>query len=327
MIKRLVNHIEKVLIREKYCIIPLLGGFVREDIPAHYDDTNNSIVPPSSEIHFNESLTHQDGLLQQSYAYTYTVSMRRAGLMLEEDIKELRKELVKNRYVDLNSIGQISISDNGVISFSSIDNEINDCMMYGLSPINMIGDRKKNMLSIIRKEPHKDNGYIYFKINKKAINIAAAVLVAFITLLPLGEITLNNKDTYTAGISTGKRNNYTQPKVIVKNNQSTITTSNSKEIVKETRTNASDKEENIYLETNISIPYHVIVASDRNEKRLIKYLNELRNQGFNNTMILKSPSMNRIVAGSFATISQAQEFINTIQKKYNKFETAWVYKK
>ena len=96
MSHRLAEQITSLLLRHPYVVVPGLGGFIRERIPAYYDEAQSLVVPPKAELHFSQELSHSDGLLEESYATLLGVSLRRARLALEEDIKQLRQALIQD---------------------------------------------------------------------------------------------------------------------------------------------------------------------------------------------------------------------------------------
>lgn len=311
MIKRLSNHIKKVLIQDKCCILPLLGGFVCENIPAFKDSKRGLIMPPCSEIYFNRNLSYDDGALQQSYANTYSLSMRRAKAMLNSDLKELRECLVKEKSVVLHGIGELVLSQDGNIGFNRSFQEYGDSPMYGLVPfiINENTSYKYNY-----KNNNNDDKYINIRVNRTALNVAVALISIIFVLLPLGEITYSKNDVYKAGVSVSHTNTATEK-------QST-----------KHKVATADLNKNEVVETKskheiIEKKYHVIVASDKKEEKLIDYKSYLLNEGYVNTIILSGKNMNRISIDSFENESEAYTFIRDLKKKSSKFDTAWVYKK
>ena len=86
MNSRLAEQISYLLLRHEYVVVPQLGGFIREKLPASYDRSKHLAYPPSAELHFNAEMTHSDGLLEERYALLLGLSLRRARLVLEEEV-------------------------------------------------------------------------------------------------------------------------------------------------------------------------------------------------------------------------------------------------
>lgn len=312
MIKRLSNHIKKVLIQDKCCILPFLGGFVCENIPAFKDSKRGLIMPPCSEIYFNRNLSYDDGALQQSYANTYSLSMRRAKAMLDSDLKELRECLVKEKSVALPGIGELVLSQDGNMGFNRSFQEYGDSPMYGLVPF-MINENTSYKYEYKNNDNHNDK-YINIRVNRTALNVAVALISIIFVLLPLGEITYSKNDIYKAGVSVAHTNKATENE-------------GRKQKMATADLNTNNVVETKIKQEKIEKQYHVIVASDKKEEKLNDYKSSLLNEGYVNTRILSGKNMNRISIDSFENESEAYTFIRDLKKKSSKFDTAWVYKK
>ena len=68
---RIISHIEKLLLKHDCVIVPHIGGFVLQHIPAHYEKDEQIFYPEQKEIVFNRELQHNDGLLSESYIQFY----------------------------------------------------------------------------------------------------------------------------------------------------------------------------------------------------------------------------------------------------------------
>ena len=77
-------YIKELLVENDYVIIPGLGAFVAGYKPAHTDDTQESILPPSKEVTFNRKLKNNDGLLVGTIASEEGISRFDALKKVEE---------------------------------------------------------------------------------------------------------------------------------------------------------------------------------------------------------------------------------------------------
>lgn len=194
---RLSEHINKCLSQHACVAIPEIGGFVLETIPARYDEQENRAYPPGQELHFNTAIRHRDGLLETLYATTFGVSLRRARMMLDEDVKALRSELVSKRSTEINSIGKLSLSDEGLVSFSSDMSEKRQHPdAYGLFPASL--PLLQTSISSLSPAPNKSEKYYYLPIHRNVPGIAAAVLL-FTALLFLPIRTTSSRQNCEAG--------------------------------------------------------------------------------------------------------------------------------
>ena len=57
--------------------------------------------PQLKEIVFNITLEHNDGLLSESYMQMYGVNYRKAQLMLEEDVDDMKAALQEEKRLSL----------------------------------------------------------------------------------------------------------------------------------------------------------------------------------------------------------------------------------
>lgn len=322
MIKRLSNHIKKVLIQDNCCIVPLLGGFVCENIPAFKDEKKGFIMPPSSEIYFNRNLSHDDGLLQQSYATTYSLSMRRAKAMLDSDLKDLQECLVRDKKVFLSGIGELTLSEDGSITFNRSYHEYGDSPMYGLVPVVISGD---SSYKYQKTDADVNKNYINIRVSKKSLNVAAVLIAMVFVLLPLGEIS-TNREVYKAGISsfysgTSDRKSTNKGNTATDNIEPTGDVN--VELNKDVKPSVIVVDEKPEV---ITPKYYVIVSSDKKEKNLDNYKKMLVNEGFENVTILSGKNMSRLSIACFDTEREAYSFLNELRGKSSKFNTAWVYK-
>lgn len=310
---RLSKHIEKILLREKYCTLPSFGAFVKEDISAHIDYKKSLIMPPSYEILFNESLKYDDAMLQQSYAQSYAISLRKARVMLDSDIRELRTALLENKNVEFGKIGSLTLNNNGSISFIPNKQDLKERLIYGLSPISLL-ELNSQKESLINK--NDKSNYLYFKIHKATAASATFILVIMIALMPLLGIKMDKKDVYTAGISSQiiqKNNN--EDAEMISNNDAKITN----EIIEENGF--------IYKSESELDKYNIVIAADNDIDRLNRYYEHLREKGVvDKVQILKKGKMAKMILLSLEDKEEAEKRLLELRKENKAFEMAWIYK-
>lgn len=93
LMDRIIEHIEGLLLRHDCVIIPDFGGFVLQAVPAVYMGDEHSFTPARKEIVFNPTLTHNDGLLAESYMQKYTVDFKQALQLVREDVSAIKETL------------------------------------------------------------------------------------------------------------------------------------------------------------------------------------------------------------------------------------------
>ncbi|MGM0376598.1 MAG: SPOR domain-containing protein, partial [Bacteroidota bacterium] len=77
------KHISDLLYVHDCVIVPGLGGFVANHKPAVVVEERNLFRPPSKEIGFNRSLSHNDGLLAKHVS-------QREQISWEESLERIR---------------------------------------------------------------------------------------------------------------------------------------------------------------------------------------------------------------------------------------------
>ena len=85
----LVRHIEYLLTEHDCVLVPGLGGFVLQYVPARFSEDRKSIQPPGKQITFNSSLSYNDGLLAQSLMRTLDIDYGKAVAMIEHWVDEI----------------------------------------------------------------------------------------------------------------------------------------------------------------------------------------------------------------------------------------------
>lgn len=106
----LVAHVEFLLHDHNCVIIPGFGGFVVNSSPARRDGIA-TFRPPSCELVFNRDLTHNDGLLAQSYMKSEGIHFETAMNRIELAMEELKRLLRDERQVDLGNLGYFAMND------------------------------------------------------------------------------------------------------------------------------------------------------------------------------------------------------------------------
>ena len=94
---RIITHIERLLLVHDCVIVPKFGGFVLQTVSAVCNGEEHLFSPQRKEIVFNITLQHNDGLLSESYMQMYGVNYRKAQLMLEEDVDDMKAALQEEK--------------------------------------------------------------------------------------------------------------------------------------------------------------------------------------------------------------------------------------
>lgn len=199
---RIVAHIERLMATEDCVILPGLGGFVRQALPAAYDKKTHTFHPARVEWRFNASLRHPDGLLEESYRQTLQVDRVEAQAFMEEDLERLRSQLKEERQLSLGRIGRFSLGEEDQLLFSPGDSVWMNADLYGLKPFVLLplSEQAHPMRPIHSEEEPIARKEIYYipisrRLAQALVGAAAAMALFFLPSTPVVEV---NPTSYTA---------------------------------------------------------------------------------------------------------------------------------
>lgn len=67
----LIESVSELLYKHNCVIIPGFGGFITNYKPSGFEESRNLISPSSKKVAFNQLLIENDGLLINSWGYSY----------------------------------------------------------------------------------------------------------------------------------------------------------------------------------------------------------------------------------------------------------------
>lgn len=186
-------------------IIPKLGGFVLQNLPARYRADEHAFSPPRKEVVFNTTLQHDDGLLSESYMQMYGADYRKARLMWEEDVEELKSILRQEKKLSLGRVGSFETGEEGQLIFHPGDVHIFSIESYGLPVFELpslallaseVKEREEVEEWVGKKNSdsrfNRSYGWNFFR---AAAATAAAVALFLVISTPVKEV---NQAAYTA---------------------------------------------------------------------------------------------------------------------------------
>ena len=312
MNSRLAEQISYLLLRHEYVVVPQLGGFIREQLPASYDRVKHLAYPPSAELHFNSEMTHSDGLLEERYALLLGLSLRRARLVLEEEVSQLRHQLIQQGSFHLAGIGEIRLTREGQLTFSpDATAPATSASAYGYAPLSLPtlpqADRAPRPSSY-------DSRYISLRLSKRALGYAAVIIIALLALLPWGN-KVETEQHYQAGFT---------PSTEVARQLF----GDAPKKAEPTAQEATPKQGTIQWSTEQDGRYYIIIATERTEERINTYATQTRSTLPEATLTaLRSPRGRtiRLALTSFDTSAEAYTYLNKLVKEYPTHRSAWVF--
>lgn len=199
---RIIPHIERLLFTHDCVIIPRIGGFVLQDRPAVFSESENRVFPSRKEIIFNPTLQHNDGLLAESYMKSYGVEYAQASLMVADDVCELQRLLTQQVRLSLGLLGEFRQGEEGRVIFDSGSPVFFGPVSYGLAEFSLptwqsLLEEKTDARAGTTSGRRKD--VVYIPVSKRflrtAVASAAAAVLFFVLSTPVTDV---DSATYTA---------------------------------------------------------------------------------------------------------------------------------
>lgn len=132
---KLSRHIKALLMKHNCVIVPHLGGFVAQYMPAAYDESEACFNPPYRNVAFNAMLGNNDGLLVERYAKFEGLSFTDAARLLESQVAELKDSIAEKGEVELIGIGTLSSNGEGGYQFAPRQGGLMTPSLYAMETI------------------------------------------------------------------------------------------------------------------------------------------------------------------------------------------------
>lgn len=333
-VKELVRHIEALLLEHDCVTVPQIGGFVTCNVPARYIEEECLFLPPYRTVGFNEQLKADDGLLVRSYADTYRIPEAEARKMLGDRIREMQQDLWENGSYDLGSIGQLTMNDRNVISFSPCLAGTVCPAFYGLDALLFpLWDELPagNDTPLVPLEPAAKNKdkEITIRLKKSWLNNVAAV-AAVVIMFFLFSPKAGNTDTVRNEQAEFTNLILMPPAVKTSTAQPVKAGAEQKEtapeVARETASgfDAAPRQAVRKAAEELS-GFCVVVASAISEKNANAYVRQLHERGYTGAQVYKRGKMVRVIFPGFTTEAEAHAQMNRLSDESEEFAYAWVY--
>ena len=191
----LVRHIEYLLTEHDCVLVPGLGGFVLQYVPARFSEDRKSIQPPGKQITFNSSLSYNDGLLAQSLMRTLDIDYGKAVAMIEHWVDEIKRSFSEpgDSYA-FGELGTFVLSDERSLIFEPPASCLFGISAFGLKKLNIcpLGQLHKDENVAEPKLRSKKRDVVYIPVNKSFVRqlIAAAAIIILLLMIstPMSEM-------------------------------------------------------------------------------------------------------------------------------------------
>jgi len=116
---KIAKYISNLLYEYECVVIPGLGGFISNEVPAAINTVQHTFSPPRKNIVFNSRLQTNDGLLINHIASSEDIGYAEAKARVERFVRKCHKALDDGKRIHFHKIGIIFQNSDGDIAFES----------------------------------------------------------------------------------------------------------------------------------------------------------------------------------------------------------------
>ncbi|WP_302546494.1 SPOR domain-containing protein [Coprobacter fastidiosus] len=331
----LVRHIEYLLTEHDCVLVPGLGGFVLQYVPARFSEDRKSIQPPGKQITFNSSLSYNDGLLAQSLMRTLDIDYGKAVAMIERWVDEIKRSFSEpgDSYA-FGELGTFVLSDERSLIFEPPASCLFGISAFGLKKLNIcpLGQLHKDENVAEPKLRSKKRDVVYIPVNKsfvrQLIAVAAIIILLLMISTPMSE--MKTTSDYASLVSSELFENGKDGEIEINDivslqqgNDSVIAAENNFSTVQKSEQDNSQVA-NI-SDSDVVRPYIVVVATLSGKQAALRQLEQFKQQGVTADLkIYETSKKVRIYIDSFSEKEEAQKFLMTLRNGDSPFSDAWV---
>lgn len=314
--KELVSHIEFLLHDHNCVIIPGFGGFVINSSPARRDGMA-TFHPPVSELVFNRYLTHNDGLLAQSFMKSESIPFEAAMQKIEHAVQEMLRELREGKKIELGALGQFEMNSDKQFVYKPT--------AY-VQPL-FFGLKTASLKPLVQMQPSTVKTHGEQKSPRmRTVGItaaAAAVLLLLMFLLPVGDRTIVHQSAQIISETDlfGSRPH------LNKSNEGIAEPVVTEESTDVTMAEAAVAEPEILVANDQMPRYYIIVGVYEVKEVAEKMMEKLMDGGFTERGWMKRPGRIDVYAASFADREEAEGTLKKIHLDYPAYREAWILKR
>lgn len=135
-IMSIIDHIQYLICRHDCVVVPGLGAFVSQYVPAQISSDGLMLLPPSRMLVFNNVISHDDGLLAGSVARRDGISYESARAEVARDVEMLLNRIDMEGYVEIPRVGRLSRSGSSALVFAPVtENSIPNIIYQSLPAV------------------------------------------------------------------------------------------------------------------------------------------------------------------------------------------------
>ena len=322
-------NIEKRIVELLYfkdcVIVPGLGGFISQYVPARIKEETQTLIPPSKELGFNRDLLHDDGLLSGYLSACERVSPSFARASIDEFVDRLKVKMSSGEEAQLSSIGSLSYSKMGELVFSASreKNFLRDS--YGLSSFHYIRPEQEQEHPLLRTvifKPREKGRIIPLPAAQKEperMQVIRRLAMAIPLLVVISMLPLNSRKNIRNGHQPATL--FPTPSLSLvesgtndpANNPSTVIFDSPKDL--ETVFKSEEDEISLDEPTPFDRSHFAIVAgSFSSEKNALVLKQELNDKGYSPEIWKANNGFFRVVIQAHEKMTKAQEAVTRLRE-------------
>lgn len=320
-------HIEYLLLRRDCVVVPGIGAFINVRHGANFDAALGAWRPMTREVRFNRALTHDDGLLANSYARKSRSSFEDGRDMLHGDIAEIQRALNAGGSIVIGNLGTLRMEDE-TLRFVPAHSAEELSAIYGYEPAPIVrrtqqestADKGDGVVATAassadsggRKFDTRRNYYI--AINKVFARVAACVtavlLVGLSAMIPVSDC---NRADQASVVPVEKIIRATARHIAAPVAADTASKAMQPKAAEEQEAKAEE------------LRYHAIVATFNTEAEAEEYVEQHSSDGFD-LSVLTTRTRSRVSAASSDNREEVRRAMASPDFQKN-FSQAWIWEK
>ncbi|MDQ3072037.1 MAG: SPOR domain-containing protein [Bacteroidota bacterium] len=305
MKERLEKYISTLLTTHDCVIVPGFGGFLRQKQAARIAGNPSRIFPPGDTVHFNRSLTMNDGLLANTVSRDTSSPYSKAIGEISSIVNRWKHTIEKEKMLELDELGSISLSEESKWVFIPQPGSSMSLSSFGLGAIDLLPLSNDARPAI--KELRKAVPVRWERIRR--ITRAAAIVIVGITIVIAASRYVPEMPPFTRAEN--------QPVIIKKQTPAPEFTEQ-----------AGILPELTFEDTNQaivpSVNFYIIGGSFAKEKNAKRFAEELTHKGYEAKILDTEKGFFRVSYKENADSLAADIELNQIRQKEN--PAAWLLK-
>jgi len=297
------QYIKEILLLNDCVIIPGFGGFVANYKPATIE--NNQFSPPTKEIAFNNKLISNDGLLVNFISEAEGIDYFNAKQKLDSFVEETMLNLERNRNVYFEGVGYLHYDSRENLQFEPQVKQNLLVESYGLQNFSYEKLYQRQIPKPAIKVEYREPVPVIFQ-HRKLRKLAIAIPL----LIALALIPMKHNNEYVSKSDMGMWETLMQ-------NTPALSTPAQEQSLVENSSNVSPTEVT-------PSKYFIIGGSFRSAENANKFIQQLKEQGYDGQNLGVFNGLNRIAMEGFATLGEAQKELNSLLSK-NPASGVWIH--